>query len=75
MPVQFIVKKNINGWLFTVYFFRGWYIVGIHAANGKPYYWQFVTEQEAVKFYSFMCSGFTAFHSKTTLNQKQISLF
>lgn len=73
MAVQYIVKKNINGWLFTVHSFTGKFLVNIHAANGKPYSQQFLTEQEALNFHSFMCSRFSAFHRKPS--KKQLSLF
>jgi len=74
MPIQYIVKKNINGWLFTVHLFMGKYLVNIHPSNGLPHSWQFLTEQEAINFHSFMCFRFNAFHSQSKKSQEP-SLF
>ena len=70
MPVQFLAKKNINGWLFTLYPFRGSFFVSLHATNGKPYYQKFATEAKAKEYFTFMCSKFTAFHSKATKSKE-----
>lgn len=73
MPVKFLAKKSLYGWLFTIVSHRGSFLVNIHAANGKLHSQQFSTEQEAFKYYSFICSKFSAFHSKPT--KQQLSLF
>ena len=74
MPVKFLAKKNIKGWLFMLVPHHGSFFVNIHAANGKLYSKQFATEQEAQNYFSFMCAKFSAFHSKSK-KSKEPSLF
>ncbi|MFA7419331.1 MAG: hypothetical protein WCZ90_06555 [Melioribacteraceae bacterium] len=76
MPLPFIAKKRIGGWLVVLSEFQNNFHVKVMAPNGKLNPFQFSTQAEATEFFNFFCSKLSAFlRSPKKTKSKEFSLF
>ncbi len=76
MPLPFISKRRIGGWLVVLAEFQNSFHVKVMAPNGKLNPFKFSTLAEATEFFNFFCSKLSSFlNSPKTTKSQELSLF